>query len=131
MKAFILYFEKNWIGARGRYGTRKKPTYEIKIWNKYEEIIDEDFVLTNNGNEVFNSSWAPSIPKSATVWTVILEFQRREALARAEHNEHLRGLTKAHNSSRDRLHKQRMEELHNICKNINLFKTVLNALKST
>ena len=31
----------------------------------------------NNGNEVLNSSWNPSIPKSASVWTVSVSWMRK------------------------------------------------------
>ena len=118
---YLMYFERNWIGAEGRHGNRRKPKYDVKLWNKHEQIVDADFVLTNNGNEVFNSTWAPSIPKSATVWTVIEEFKRQESLAREAHNELLRGLHQAHNSSRDKGVKARMHQLHSIVVNYEKF----------
>ena len=114
---YFIYFERNWIGAEGRNGKRRKPRYDVKMWNKHDQIIAEDFIITNNGNEVFNSSWAPSIPKSGTVWSVIEEFRRRESLAREQHNELLRGLHQAHNNSRQKKHSDKMQELYNICAN--------------
>ena len=57
---------------------------------------------SENDYGVFNSTWAPNIPKSATVWTVIEESKRRESLAREAHNELPRGLRLAYNLSRDK-----------------------------
>ena len=69
----------------------------------------------NNGNEVFNSSWNPSIPKSASVWTVIECFMNEETLCRSVHSELLRNVYQSHNLTRARTHAAKMKELRSIC----------------
>ena len=53
--------------------------------------------------------------RSATVWSVMEEFKRRESLARAAHNELFRGLHQVHNLSREKRQKEKMEQLYTIC----------------
>ena len=91
---FKSYFEKAWIGAEVRNRGRRNPTWTIAKWNKFNQVVAEDFVLTNNGNEVFNSSWVPSLPKNATVWSVIKGFQKEESFARVTHAEYQRAKLK-------------------------------------
>ena len=63
----------------------------------------------------FYSSWVPSLPKNATVWTVIKGFQKKESIARVTHAEYLRDIHQSHNSSRNKTQLERMRQLHNIC----------------
>ena len=112
---FKSYFEKAWIGAEVRNRGRRNPTWTIAKWNKFNQVVAEDFVLTNNGNEVFNSSWVPSLPKNATVWSVIKGFQKEESIARVTHAEYLSDIHQSHNSSRNKTQLERMRQLHNIC----------------
>ena len=109
--AFKDYFEKNWIGSTVRNKKRKSPTGALDKWVKYESIVEEDMVLTNNGNEVFNSSWNPSIPKSASVWTVIECFMNEETLCRLVHSELLRNVHQSHNLTRAQTHAAKMKEI--------------------
>ena len=91
--------------------------FPISIWNKYEQIMSDNFVLTNNHLEGFNSSWAPSIPKSASVWTVIDAFQREESLARATYSETVRNIHNPHNAARTKAQECKMNQLHSLCEN--------------
>lgn len=77
---FKFYVEKNWIGAYTRNRPRRNPLYRIETWNKFNRIINSDLAITNNGNENFNSTWNPGVPKSASVWTVIDCFKMEESL---------------------------------------------------
>ena len=52
------------------------------------------------------------------------------------YKEEMRGLHQAHNNSRDRLHKEKMQELQNVCKIIDnfasykeYFETILSCIK--
>ena len=80
-------------------------------------------MLTNNGNEVFNSTWAPSIPKNASLWTVLDNFKKEESMARLNHAELLRNVHVAHNNSRKLKHTAKMSELHSICVNFKKFQS--------
>ena len=64
--------------------------------NKYNKVVSEDFILTTNGNEVFNS--------------VLL----------------LRNVHIAHNASRKKQHDTKMSEWCSICRNFCSFQTVEN-----
>lgn len=114
VKEFLDYIEYAWIGRKVRIG-RKPPLYDTEMWSKWSEVVSEDFTVTNNGNEVFNSTWNPSLPKSASLWTVIDCFKKEDALASITFSEAIRGVHVAHNRSRDEQHQNKMVELHNIC----------------
>ena len=108
--------------------------YALPFVMKYDEVVGEDFILMNNGNEVFNSVWVPSIPKNASLWTILDNFKKEESLARLTHNEVLRNVHVAHNASRKKQHDNKMRELCNICQNFRgfqlaeYFQTVANVL---
>ena len=106
--------EFTWLGPKGRTG-RCKPLYKIELWNKWEEITSEDFATINNGSEVFNSTWNPSVPKSASIWTVIYCFKKEEALAQITFMEDLWGVHDSHNRSRDDAQQEKMRQLCNVC----------------
>ena len=74
-------------------------------------------MLTNNSVAGFNSSWAPNIPKSPSIWTVIEAFIREESLARVTHAEVLRNVQSGQNASRKRSHEIKMFHLLSICEN--------------
>lgn len=112
---FKSYYEKAWIGAEVRNRGRRNPTWAITKWNKFDQVMAEDFVLTNNGNEVFNSSWVPTLPKNATVWSVIKGFLKEEAMARVSHSEYIRDVHQSHNSSRTKNQHEKMRQLHSLC----------------
>ena len=114
VKDYVEYMEHIWIGKKVRLG-RRNPLFPVPLWNKWTEVSAEDYVLTNNGNEVFNSTWNPSVPKSASIWTVIDCFKKEEALAQLTFRESLRGVHVAHNRSRDEGQTEKMRELHNVC----------------
>ena len=114
--SFYTYFERTFIGFKTRK-SRKAPLFEIALWNHYNSIIKNDFLLTNNGCEAYHSSWNPTIPKNASVWTVIESFIKEDSLAKVTHNEVLRGEHQAHNSSRVNNLKAKQKQLHSICEN--------------
>ena len=113
---FLKYMEKTWIGEELRRG-RRDPLYSHQTWNKWDCVMSEDHVITNNGNESYNSSWVPSVPKSSSVWTVIECFKREESMARLTFSETIRGVHQSHNRSRNEHQKTKMMELYNICVN--------------
>lgn len=59
---YLDYVDRTWIGKKLQHGCRA-PLFPLAAWNKYTSILAQDFVVTNNGNEAFNSTWNPSVPK--------------------------------------------------------------------
>lgn len=43
----VEYFEKSWIGKKNRIGKRSEPSFEFKIWECYNAVL-EDYARTNN-----------------------------------------------------------------------------------
>ena len=117
VKRFVAYVEFTWIGPQSRRGGHRAPMFQHSLWNKFDDIISENYQLTNNSLEAMNSSWAPTIPRNASVWTVIGKFQKEESNARLTHSEALRGVVESHNRSRSEQQKKKMDELHNLCVN--------------
>ena len=87
------------------------------LWNKFDDVIAEKYQLTNKSIEAMNSSWAPTVPRNATVWTVIGKFQKEETNARLTHSEVLRGVVESHNRSHSEQQRLKMDEFHNLCNN--------------
>ena len=83
-------------------------------------IIHNDFMMTNNGLESYNSSWTPTVPKNASVWTVIESLNKEDSMAKATRLEDMRGVHQAHNRTRKENYTAKKEELMNICKNWSL-----------
>ena len=79
---FMNYFERTFIGQLTRTG-RRAALFKVDNWNHYNEVINDDFVTTNNGLESYNSSWTPCIPRNASVWSVIESFQKEDSLSKA------------------------------------------------
>ena len=119
---FLKYVEKTWVGEQLRRGQRA-PFYSHEIWNKWDSVTAEDTDLTNNGNEAYNSSWAPGVPKSASVWTVMDCFKKEESLARVTYREAVRGVKQAHNHSRDQKQMNKIRELSAVCKSFGTMTT--------
>ena len=66
--------------------------------------------------EGLNSTFAPNVPKNASVWTVIICFQKEEMLTRLKYNEALAGEEPSHNKKRKQNHVERMLSLADICR---------------
>ena len=116
VKAFFAYFENTWIGQKLSRG-RRQPMFAYSLWNKHSDMVADNFHLTNNSLEAMNSSWAPNVPRSATIWTIVHRFQKEEMLARVTHNETIRGVTESHNNGRSERQRQKMLELQQLCCN--------------
>ena len=74
--------------------------------------------------EALNSSWAPNIPKSASVWTVIEAFKREETLARATNQEAILNVHVAHNAGRTKALEAKMSKLKCLCENFSHMKPI-------
>ena len=54
---FVVYFESTWLGsknARNPEGPRRKARFAMSLWNKYEQVINDDDGC-NNKSESWNS----------------------------------------------------------------------------
>jgi hypothetical protein len=80
IKDFLSYYERTWIGAPtgSHAGGRKVPRYYIESWNKYAEIL-EDRPITNNTCEGYNSGWANTMNKKASLFNVLEGFLNKES----------------------------------------------------
>ena len=82
MEHFMLYFEQTWIGSLNkRTKIRGKPRFSFDSWNKYNEVLAED-EITTNVSEAWNSVVKMTLPMKPSIWTVIEQFRKEEALAR-------------------------------------------------
>ena len=97
------------LGSRNR-----EPLFKYSMWNKFNSILEKDYVLTNNGMEAYNSSLNPTIPKNASIWTVIEIFQKEDALSKVTYNEFILGATQTKNTGRRASFEIKMNELESI-----------------
>ena len=111
---FFKYFERTYIGLSTRTG-RRNPLFKIETWNHHCEVLKDDFVVTNNGIESFNSSRTPSIPRNASIWSVLECLNKEDSMSKVTYMEYLRGTNQAHNKSRDKNNRAKTEELKSIC----------------
>ena len=57
LDGYLKYFATTWIGSYDRRGARKRPLYDIGLWNCYESVL-EDLPKTNNACEGFHRGFA-------------------------------------------------------------------------
>ena len=57
IQQYVVYLESTWVGSKNTRNPelpRRKPNYEVMVWNKYHAIIDDD-EGTNNRSKNWNS----------------------------------------------------------------------------
>ena len=87
-----------------------------------EESSATNVALTNNMVEGLHSAFAPNVPKNATVWSVIICFQKEEMITRLKYNESLSGEESTHNKKRKTNNIKKMQALAEICRSYPDFK---------
>ncbi|CAF2117211.1 unnamed protein product, partial [Rotaria magnacalcarata] len=72
------YFEKTWIGVKGRRGTgRKKPQFDHKLWNVYDRVTAA-VPRSNNAAEGWHNAFASRVSISHPNIVKLAEKIRRE-----------------------------------------------------
>ena len=105
---FIEYFERTWVGRLNqRNGLRKNPRYHFGLWSKYETIKQGDDTTTNS-IEGFNNAISLSIPRNASIWSLIHQFKTEESVMHIKLKEGISGVDKEKGKrrSKDRIAKQ-------------------------
>ena len=78
---FIEYIDKNFIGAiNGRTGLRNQPRFPHTLWNKYEAVLNDEFMTTNSA-EGYNYGLASSLSENSGTWTLIARLKAEESSA--------------------------------------------------
>ena len=86
LEQFVVYFESTWLGsknARNPEGPRRKARFDMGLWNKYDQVINEDDGC-NNKSESWNSVSKIGLNMHPSIWVVLDLFKREEGLARAK-----------------------------------------------
>ena len=106
VNAFLTKIENSWIGRRVRRG-RRTPLYAPDTRNYFDalskltkESSNSNLTMTNNMVKGLNSAFAPNVPKNATVWSVIICFQKEDMITCLKYNESLTGEESSHNKKR-------------------------------
>ena len=83
IRQFVAYMDRTWIGnpPLTRNGRRRNPLFSFDLWNKWSEV-QGNLPTTNNSNEAYNNQWNRTTEANATMWTIIYNFQREDALSR-------------------------------------------------
>ena len=128
VRGFMTKMENSWIGKSIRRG-RRAPIHAPDTWSYYdslcrmsEESSATNVALTNNMVEGLHSAFAPNVPKNATVWSVIICFQKEEMITRLKYNESLSGEESTHNKKRKTNNIKKMQALAEICRSYPDFK---------
>ena len=87
IKSYLLYLEKTYVGLYGQNGRRKNPTYQIKIWNKFQTTLD-GCLQTSNASENWHSAIQAGVNKHGSTWTFMAFLKKEDALMenRMEHD---------------------------------------------
>ena len=90
-----------------RNGLRKNPRYHFGLWSKYETIKQGDDTTTNS-SEGFNNAISLSIPRNASIWSLIHQFKTEESVMHIKLKEGISGVDKEKGKrrSKDRIAKQ-------------------------
>ena len=83
MDKFMTYFESTWIGSKKRGCQRKRPRYDISLWNKFDTIL-EDGQTTNNRSEVWNCASKIGMSMHPSIWQLMDLFKKEDAVMRAK-----------------------------------------------
>ena len=114
---FIEYIDKNFIGAiNGRTGLRNQPRFPHTLWNKYEAVLNDEFMTTNSA-EGYNYGLASALPANSGTWTLIARLKAEEASANLKLRDALLGpqnIENTKNSARNTFTAMRRKELKSI-----------------
>ena len=115
---FLDYEERNWIGELNkRTRTRKSPRFPLTMWNKYDEVLNDD-PTTSNAAEGYNHALGISVPRNASIWTVIETLRTEESsFLRKLHDSVLGAANPDAVKSRTCRRQQRRVDIKNIVKN--------------
>ena len=100
---------------------RRQPSFPIKNWNKYDDVINNE-QLTNNPCESFNASWAGTMERRPSLYDVLDAIKRKEVAAQNSMREDACAVGGNNiDQQKTRVLKQnsRKADLISICKNIN------------
>ena len=122
VNTFMTRMENSWVGKSIRRG-RRAPLHAVDTWNYFEamckltkESADTNICLTNNMVEGLNSTFAPNVPRNASVWSVIRCFQKEEMITRLKYTDTLTCEEVTHNRKRKKENMDRMYTLADICR---------------
>ena len=121
VEAFLGYFERTWVGnLNQRTWIRRAPLFKHDYWNKYSLVLEED-ILTSNAAEGFNNALSSSVPRNASVWTLIQQLRTEESLCIKKIRDAALGPQNiqsiAPNTSRNKRKSQRAEDLKSLVSN--------------
>ena len=115
---FLDYVERNWIGELNkRTRIRKSPRFPLTMWNKYDQVLNDD-PTTSNAAEGYNHALGISVPRNASIWTVIETLRTEESsFLRKLHESVLGAANPDAGKSRTYRRQQRRVDIKNIVKN--------------
>ena len=116
IQQLILYFENTWIGGENKRNPeipRRKPKFPVFLWNKYEDVVNNE-QLTNNRSETWNSVSKLDKIKNASLWTVLDTIRKEEALGRGKLLSAAVGSSPVDHPARKMKEEKRREQLKDI-----------------
>ncbi len=66
--------------TNGRTGHRNQSRFLDTLWNKYEAVLNDEFMTTNSA-EGYNYGLASALPANSETWTIIACLKAEEASA--------------------------------------------------
>ena len=73
LKDLLEYFENTYIGIEKGNGDRSEPMFPIKIWNSYDNVIN-DLPRTNNAIEGWHNAFSTRVGKYHNALNKFLHF---------------------------------------------------------
>jgi len=119
IKSFVKYFDRHFIGEKNnRTGGRKCPLIPVEQWNMFDAVRTGS-ARTNNAMEGYNHAFSLSLPKRASVWSLIDRFKAEESLMKKTFLDLATAGEKTDNSNRTlgRIHHE--ERLFSLVSNVN------------
>ena len=108
----------NFVGEKTETGQRKDPRFPRASLSKFNEILEDRFCpLDNNAAESFNKNFAAPLPQSPSIWKIISQFKKEEALAQYKILQSVNGAQGSQDNAgrKNNMRKQR-DEIHKILK---------------
>ena len=116
LKSTVRNMEKKAIEDAARNST-VAPRFPLTMWNKYDVVLNDD-PTTSNAAEGYNHALGISVPRNASIWTVIETLRTEESsFLRKLHDSVLGAANPDAGKSRTYRRQQRRVDIKNIVKN--------------
>jgi len=115
LEKFAKYVEDTYVGkVNTRTNNRSQPMFDFEMFSKYNNIVNMEDTTTNR-SEGFNLQLKVSTPRNATLWTLINQFRKEDALVAIKLREAAVGIRHTHKKRKKEQDNKRQRLFELVC----------------